>query len=241
LAGKFLYRDVYVIGIIHWKEDHRLIKVVSREEGKFLVLWKIPRSKKIGIEQQPELFSFIHAVIQQKSEANYSLRSFETLDSLYYNKQDLNLYLKLSFLARLTSLCDEELSGEHSAFPLWLNIQNKTLSTKIDLTEILCNFLFIHGLWFSFRYCEQCNCKLTKNIFIENGNLKCLNCTSQNSSKCDPSFLTWMQNQYTKNSNLLEGNVFKNTYEIDRELLKRLAPHLLRDTILTKLMNRWYS
>lgn len=234
MSGKFLYRDVYVIGITHWKDDNQLITLITKEEGKFTVSWRIPKSKKIGAEIHLNLFSFAQVVLQQRSEANYRMRSFETLDNLYIRDQNNYSYIILNFLSRLTQLCDEDLSGEYSAFPLWDNIhQSLTSIHHLSTIEILTDFLYLHGLWLSFESCEECQNEFLEKVYIDQYKLKCHNCRLSNSVLVPQDFINWFRLRYSKKTSP-QLKITTHINAIEEMLLCKLGPHLMRDKIIRK-------
>lgn len=239
MAGKFFYRDAYIIKIIKFNDQIQILTLISKEEGKFSAIWSTPDSKKIGMDCHPVLFSFIHAVIQRKSEANFTIRKFETISYIINNYHSDISYNLCCFSSRLTQLIDEDLSSEHSAFPIWENL-NITKFEKIDYLNILCDFLFIHGLWFSFSECEKCHSNYNNYFYLEDKILICYKCKRNHSKRIDLQFIDFMRAKYSsdvKNKyNSLKS--MQSLLPILIEFLNRLDPKLLCDKIIKKVFLR---
>lgn len=239
MAGKFIYRNAFVTNLQAWNEDSTLVYLITKEEGLFLSLWKRKTQKRIGVEEQPQLFSQVYCGLQVRSENNYRMRSFETLDYLSTLPFSSKKYLYFSYLSRLTRLQDEELSGNHSAFPIWNQVLKKEPTKESALLELLLDMLFINGLWFSLQHCEQCQVK-TNTFHFENGNLQCSNCAQHYHTKLTNVLRNHLRSRYL---NSVELPDLKRGFlmHLENMCLKRLSERFIYDELLKKCQLRWHE
>jgi recombinational DNA repair protein (RecF pathway) len=229
MKDKFRYRNLFVTNLIHSKDNQYILTVISEEEGKFSCSWNISNKSHIS---KPNLFSYIYAILHKQSDNIIKLRKYDIIFDLYHRGSNEE-YLTLNLLARITNLFEQEHSYQNSSFNIWKNHLNKvTTKEKINALDIIIMFLYHHGVYSDFKYCEECNSPLTE-VFIENGVFKCEKCTLFKKSIQFPQVLIEYSNGSNKINNI-SNHMIKN---ISNELLIRLEPNLKKDRIINKILS----